>query len=144
MKTYLYTIAIILLFAQCNNQPDLQRVKQEVVDAEKAFEKMTAEKGTAEAFYFFAADSAVIKRGDGELIKGRENIKKYYEDQVGGEATVNWAPDYVDVSASGDLAYTYGKYVWRVKNDTVTNEFKGIFHTVWKRQPDNSWKYVWD
>ena len=23
-------------------------------------------------------------------------------------------------------------------------EYKGIFHTVWKRQSDNSWKYVWD
>lgn len=144
MKRYFYPFVIILVFMRCSSQPDLQKARQEVLDAEKAFQEMTAEKGIAEAFYFFAADSAVIKRGDGELITGRENIKRYYESQAGGEATVTWVPDYVDVAASGDLAYTYGKYVWRVKNDTATDEFKGIFHTVWKRQPDNSWKYVWD
>ena len=143
MKSASYILVFMLLFA-CNHQPDLQKIKQEIVDTEKAFEKMTVEKGIAEAFYFFAADSAVIKRGDGEIIKGRENIKKYYEQLGDGDATVNWAPDFVEVSESGDLAYTYGKYVWQIKTDTSVNEFKGIFHTVWKRQPDNSWKYVWD
>jgi ketosteroid isomerase-like protein len=30
--------------------------------------------------------------------------------------------------------------------DSVGNkkDFKGIFHTVWKKQKDGSWKYVWD
>jgi ketosteroid isomerase-like protein len=23
-------------------------------------------------------------------------------------------------------------------------EYQGVFHTVWKRQPDGTWKYVWD
>lgn len=46
---------------------------------------------------------------------------------------------------SGDLAYTYGKYNFSALS---TNGEKisstGIFHTVWKKQDDGSWKYVWD
>lgn len=135
-------IAAILVVA-CGVPSNQEDVSKEIVETEKAFEKMAAEKSIAEAFYFFAADSAVIKRGD-ELIKGKEAIRAYYQRQANQEATVNWAPDFVDVSASGDLAYTYGKYLWRIKTDTATNEYRGVFHTVWKRQPDNSWKYVWD
>jgi ketosteroid isomerase-like protein len=58
---------------------------------------------------------------------------------------VNWTPDFIEVSADGTLGYTYGKYVWKIKqaNGTI-KELLGIFHTVWKRQPDGSWKYVWD
>jgi ketosteroid isomerase-like protein len=43
------------------------------------------------------------------------------------------------------MAYTYGKYLWKVKDTTgKIQEFKGVFHTVWKRQSDGSWKYGWD
>jgi hypothetical protein len=43
------------------------------------------------------------------------------------------------------MAYTYGKYVWTVRNgeDTVISK-QGVFHTVRKKQKDGSWKYVWD
>ena len=56
-----------------------------------------------------------------------------------------WKPDYVDVSESGDLAYTYGKYTFTSRDSTGRKVVsKGIFHTVWKRQEDGSWKFVWD
>jgi ketosteroid isomerase-like protein len=43
------------------------------------------------------------------------------------------------------MAYTYGKYTWRSKDTANQNaSFSGIFHTVWKRQADGTWKYVWD
>lgn len=105
---------------------------------------MTEEKGIAEAFYFYAAPDAVIKRENDTLIIGKENIRTYYEKKQLINAKVTWAPDFIEVSASADLAYTFGKYVWTVKKDTSVTEHKGIFHTVWKKQPDGSWKYVWD
>jgi ketosteroid isomerase-like protein len=58
---------------------------------------------------------------------------------------VKWSPDFIDVSKEGDMAYTYGKYVWQSPDSTgKMNVSNGIFHTVWKRQVDGSWKYVWD
>ena len=136
---------LTLVFAVSCSQPNKEQFEREVVKTEKAFEKMCSEKGIAEAFYFFADDSATILRQNDTLITGKENIKIYYSNDSYKTAHVNWSPDFVEVSASGDLAYTYGKYIWKTKDKTgKIVEYKGVFHTVWKRQKDNSWKYVWD
>jgi len=51
----------------------------------------------------------------------------------------------VDASETGDMGYTYGKYTWQSKDSSgKVDEAKGVFHTVWKKQKDGSWKYVWD
>lgn len=119
--------------------------EKEIREAEKAFEKMAAEKGIAQAFYFYADDNAVIKREKDTLIKGKDGIRNYHGTQNLKNTTVNWTPDFVSVSEDGTMAYTYGKYVWKVKEaNGKIKEHKGVFHTVWKRQKDGSWKYVWD
>ena len=43
------------------------------------------------------------------------------------------------------MAYTYGEYEF-TSLDTLgkSKVSKGIFHTVWKRQGDGTWKYVYD
>jgi ketosteroid isomerase-like protein len=144
LKGIIFLFSGVILIA-CAEPKNTEALKGEITESEKAFEKMAAEKGIAEAFYFFADDNAVIKRENDTLIVGKDNIKAYYEPRDDKNTTVNWAPDFVEVSKDGTLAYTYGKYIWKVKNDTgAIVEYKGVFHTVWKRQKDNSWKYVWD
>lgn len=138
-------VPVILLCTMCVHSKSKEEINNEIFQTEKAFEKMTSEKSIAEAFYNFADNNAVIKRENDTLISGKENIKIYYEKKNAKNAIVNWTPDFIYVSDCGNLAYTYGKYVWKVKRDNgETVEYKGIFHTVWKRQSDNSWKYVWD
>jgi ketosteroid isomerase-like protein len=144
MKTIIFVSISVLLITSCA-QVDKEEIKKEIFQAEKAFEKMAAEKGIAEAFYYFAADSAVIKRENDTLIVGKDNIKMYYSKSDDKNTTVNWTPDYIDVSDCNSLAYTYGKYVWKIKNqEGAITEYKGVFHTVWKKQKDGNWKYVWD
>jgi len=144
MKRILNLLVIVVFATSCHQYADKEEIKNEIFQAEKAFEMMTSEKSVAEAFYYFADKNAVIKRENDTLIKGKENIKIYYEKNI-NNATVNWTPDYIDVSDCGTLGYTYGKYVWKIKNkEGIITEYKGIFHTVWKKQKDNTWKYVWD
>lgn len=145
MKLLITALFVLLLLSSCNWKNDNSRIKQEISNTEKSFEKMCTEKGIAEAFYFFADDSAIIKRENDTLIIGKENIKKYYNNDFYKTASVMWSPDFIDISTDGTLAYTYGKYIWTTKDEKGNRvEFKGVFHTVWKRQKDNSWKYVWD
>jgi ketosteroid isomerase-like protein len=145
MKSTILLIPVILLFAAGAHSQSKEELKKEILQTEKAFEKMTSEKGIAEAFYHFADKNAVIKRENDTLITGNENIKIYYQKKGLKDAIVNWTPDFIDVSESGDLGYTYGKFTWMIKGDDgKIVEYKGVFHTVWKRQNDNSWKYVWD
>ena len=115
------------------------------MQAEKSFEKMAAEKGIAEAFWYYADSNAVIKRDNDTLIVGKENIRRFYSADFYKSAKVEWTPDHIDVSENGDMAWTYGKYLWlSTDSNGVRKEFRGVFHTVWKKQKDGSWKYVWD
>ena len=144
MKTIIYISTCVLLSLSCQQSVDKEEIKKEIYQAEKAFEKMTKEKGIAEAFYFFADENAVIKREHDTLIIGKENIRIYYDVNRNKNATVNWTPDFIDVSDCGTLGYTYGKFAWKIETPDSMFEYKGIFHTVWKKQKDNNWKYVWD
>lgn len=138
----------LLFFLACEPQkelPDPAKLKQEIVDAEAAFAKMAADKGIAEAFYTFAAEDAVIKRQNDTLIMGRAAIRQYYNAPFYQSAKVEWKPDFVEVSTQGDLAYTYGKFTWSSQDSTgKVSKTSGVFHTVWQRQVDGKWKYVWD
>lgn len=139
---FIYTLCILVAFGQKPKSREL--TKAEIYKTEKAFEKMVADKEIAEAFYFFADENAVILRANDSIIKGKENIKKFYSTKP-TKATINWTPDFIEVSGDGTLGYTYGKYVWKLKKDDGTlSESKGVFHTVWKKQADGTWKYVWD
>lgn len=148
MKKSNLLIFIMFLLLSCNSKTEIQSqmaLNEEVLKAEDDFKNLSQSKGIAEAFYTFADENAVIKRENESLIRGKENIKKYYENPNYKNAFVTWKPDFVEVSKDGEMAYTYGKYVWTF-TDSVGNkkDFKGLFHTVWKKQKDGSWKYVWD
>ena len=135
-----------LILASCQpSAPELEKLRKEIYETEKAFEASVAEHGIAHAFYNFAADSAVIKRAKDSLIQGREGIKNYYMDPRYKNASVAWTPDFIEVSADGSMGYTYGKYHWKMTNEHgEIEEFTGVFHTIWKKQQDGTWKYVWD
>jgi len=100
--------------------------------------------GVQKAFVYFAADSAMILRHS-QLLKGKEAIRLQYESFPRKGSRLEWVPDFADVSVSGDLGYTYGKYTL-TSTDSVGQVTKneGVFHTVWKRQSDGKWRFVWD
>ncbi len=136
-----------LLFYSCKTGTSniREQAKKEIAKAEKDFEKMAGEKGIAEAFWYYADSSAVIRRGGDSVIKGKEGIKKFYSADYFKTAAVKWSPDFVDAAEKGDLGYTFGKYTWEAKDTSgKLTQAKGIFHTVWKKQKDGTWKYVWD
>lgn len=133
-----------MLLLSCRHAVDPDVVGSEVREVEKAFEKMVSEKGMEEAFYHFAGDNAVILRGNDSLIYGKEGIKHYYQMNSNPAARLSWTPDYINVSECGTLAYTYGIYIYSVRDSAGRiKERSGVFHTVWQKQ-NNEWKYVWD
>lgn len=135
-----------MLLISCNPKENLtEKWKKEIMDAEVAFSKLVQEEGMQKGFLTYAADDVVVKRGE-ELIIGIDSLKKSYTDEKKSETiNLSWKPDFVAVSSSGDLGYTYGKYRY-ITTDSVgdTTTQTGIFHTVWKRQEDGEWRFVWD
>ena len=139
--------AIFCLTVSCNKKPipDLSaKAKEEILKAEKDFAASAAQNGVSAAFLEYAAENAVISRSD-TTIRGKVAIKAYMESNAVDDMKLEWDPEYVDAAKSGELGYTYGPYRFSAK-DSEGNpiESKGTFHTVWKKQEDGKWKFVWD
>ena len=105
---------------------------------------MAQEKGLIKAFEFYAAENGVIKRGK-TIVEGKKAIREWYEKDVRPNETLTWKPTFVNVSTAGDMAYTYGDFVFTYQDSLgLKKENKGIFHTVWQRQEDGTWRFVYD
>ena len=147
MKSPVIFSLLILLAGSCNNHPSADRniAKAEIIKAEEDFARMVADSGIAKAFVHFADNDAVILRGN-RLIPGIDSISRYFGSQLyPADASLIWTPDFVDVASSCDLGYSYGRYTYTATDTSGTIiSSEGIFHTVWKRGPDRSWKFVWD
>ena len=143
-------IAIVAnLLCSCGNpQPagSIEDWKKEIIQTEQDFAQMAADSGIRNAFLNYAAEDAVLMRNN-SIVSGKNGIGAFFDNQPMDEASISleWKPDFVDVSASGDLGYTYGKFVFTLTDSSgQKNESTGIFHTVWKRQADGTWRFVWD
>lgn len=119
--------------------------KNEILLTEMDFAQMVADEGIPKAFLYYADEDAVLMRNN-QLIIGKGAIKKRYSSlEKDPDISLSWKADFVDVSSSGDLGYTYGEYTYSYKDEMGnTQTEKGIFHTVWKRQENGDWRFVWD
>jgi ketosteroid isomerase-like protein len=148
MKKYLGIAILLIVVVGC--QPaakkagNLSQYKDEILQTEKEFEKMAADSGLPAAFSHYVADSGVVNVQD-SLFIGPKAVYKFYQRLKHNDMSLKWTPDFVDVSGCGDLGYTYGHFIFSYKDSTGTwRQSKGIFHTVWKRQTDGNWRFVWD
>ncbi|WP_436515613.1 YybH family protein [Ekhidna sp. To15] len=145
---HLSTIAFFALsLISCTpkaEQSKMEAWKNEIMQVETDFARMAQEKGISPAFRAFAAEEVALLRG-GELVIGKEALDATYSNERNPNVSLTWTPDFIDVSNSGDMAYTYGNYVFS-RRDSLGNVSSdtGVFHTVWKRQKDGKWKFVWD
>lgn len=141
-------VAFALLATGCNKQAAAGASDPAAVQtAIKADEKKWNEDFKAknlEGLLSHYADDAYLAAG-GPAANGSTDIRKQYTDALSDNYfSVEFASDKIDVS--GDLAYSRGhfteKHQDRKSGNVVTET--GSFLTVYKKQPDGSWKAVED
>ena len=103
-----------------------------VVAAERAFAARGGEIGWVAAFREYAAPDGLI--GD---FQSAPEAMAATPDQ--GARNLFWWPVYAGVSRSGDLGFTTGPF----SGDEMRTP-RGQYFTVWRRQADGSWKWIWD
>jgi len=111
---------------------------------EGEFMQAAAERGSQGYLSYYADDAVEVPNG-APLIQGKANIAKTmgFLDQKDNHLT--WTPVGADISASGDLGYTYGTYEFRSKDkDGKPLVDHGKYTSIWKKQKDGSWKVVLD
>jgi len=118
--------------------------KAELFTAERQFAQASAAHGTAGWLASFAEDAAIFP-ADAEIVAGIAAIRKQYEATGFTPAGLTWTPKFADVSASGELGYTYGTWQWQgAARDGKPVMRTGKYLTVWRKQADGSWKVVAD
>lgn len=135
---------LCLVAISCNQSTPSDELIKQVRETELLFDKYAQEVGLKNAFLKYADDQAVLARNN-KIIKGKEAIAAYFDAGDFSNIVLTWKPDFVEVAISGDLAYTYGNYRYTKIDSTGHKSMNsGIFHTVWKKQADGTWKFVYD
>ena len=146
MNRFLFVIAILILFASCKNTGKKGSkadafAKMEMMNADREFSKMSAEKGMKNAFIEYLDSNGVLLRANRLPIAGADAID-FLIQQNDTDYTLTWEPRNGTVAQSGELGYTYGIYALRPsRKDTI---IYGTYVSIWKKQKDGSWKYVLD
>lgn len=111
---------------------------------ETEFMKAASEKGSQGYMSYYADDAVEVPNG-APLIQGKAEIAKGMAFLDDKNNSLLWTPVGADISASGDLGYTYGTFEFRSKDKEGKPVVQhGKYTSIWKRQKDGSWKVVLD
>lgn len=103
-----------------------------IVAAELAFSRAARERGQWTAFRQFAAPGALLHGANGPF-----EILPWLATQTDPPAAVQWEPRVVVMTCDGALAVSKGRF-------TEPDGTVGNFVTVWERQPDGEYRYIFD
>jgi uncharacterized protein (TIGR02246 family) len=139
-------IALQLIMAQACQPATQTAVSSDVLmEMDRRFSVATREQGAEGWTSFFAEDGIMLPEGSAAL-RGKEAIHKAMEPffSVPGNS-LEWDPEWAEISDSGDLGYTVGSSVLKsTDQDGNPTSKDGKYLTVWKRQADGSWKVTVD
>lgn len=105
-----------------------------VIAAERAFAGAASQGGWVEAFEAYSADDALIIAA--QPISAHQSLAGI-DPANRGDTSLTWAPEFAGISRGGDIGFTTGPY-------NGGGAAFGQYFTVWRRQADGSWKWIYD
>lgn len=110
---------------------------RQLLQADSAFAALSLAQGAKAAFVAYAAEAAMAFGGGAQFTEGRDAIGANFDNFPAG-AQLAWWPVGAELAGSGDLGCTVGE-----ASIASLNHYSKYL-TIWKRQTDNSWKFVAD
>lgn len=132
---------LIGLFASCAiKKQDLRSAaEKEIIETDLAMSQLSTNIGFYKSLLLYAEDSVIIpKAGILPMVGKKEVASAWLLKQ--DFTTLTWKPFRAEASQSGDLGYSFG-YATFVGKDTTTYT---NYCTIWKKQTDGKWKFVYD
>jgi ketosteroid isomerase-like protein len=131
-------LAALAPFASAAEPASQAALQEQVAAAERAFAKTMADRDFA-AFQQFLADETVFFGGPDKVNRGKQAVaaawKAFYD---GPSAPFSWAPESVEVLASGTLAHSSGP----VRDPS--GKLIGQFNSIWRLESPGTWRVVFD
>ncbi len=153
MKTKLLLLLLVAVCGRAEASASPEELRRGLAATERAFCADAARLGIADAFLAHMADSCFLPDSLGlgraeyaaSVQAARAKAGAAYNPGPNPNIELVWSPLRVEVSDDGTLGYTWGRYEFRSKGkDGKVDTSRGIYLTIWRRQADGSWKFVFD
>ena len=148
MKPILLAV-LVLAIAACNvreskmtsHPVNLDSIKQVLMKADKDFSDLSKVKGRNFSFLEYMDKDVTFLRDNGMPLLGKDTMQKRFAVRPDTSYVLTWKPLFADVASSGDLGYSYGRWLLVT---TTNDSSEGTYCTIWKSDSAGNWKYVLD
>lgn len=124
---------------------------QDTADARAAIEAANArfleafKRGDKAGMVANYADDAIVMMPNEEAWRGRDGLDRGFGGFLSQMSFKDGSATTADVVLAGDLAVETGTFAWTLQPKAGPEiKDKGKYLTVWRRQPDGTWKIVRD
>jgi len=142
VRLSVFAFACGLFFPAAAQQQSAKDDLAQMVATERAFSRLSEEKGTRDAFAAFIADDGILFRP--RAVLGKKWMQEHPLPPSKNRPLLTWEPIFAAISGSGDLGYTTGPWQYKTDIKDAKASAFGNFMTVWKKQADGDWKFVLD
>lgn len=137
IQLVLTCLSLLMACAVSAQEPDLEQLRQQVEDTERAFASTMSERDH-DAFTSFLSDETIFFSGETPL-RGKQQVtdawKPYFQEPG---APFSWEPQMVVVLDSGTLALSTGPVRDPDGKQVAT------FNSIWRLDPDGTWQIIFD
>ncbi len=138
-------IACLTVLSACNAKPDMKQEEQKLMETSRAWSRV-AQSGDVDATLAYWADDAIVIQPGQEVARGRESQRRMLEGMKKLPGfSISWEPLEARLSDGGDMGYLIERTTMKMNGPDgkpVTQQFRAV--TIWRKQPDGSWKNVVD
>jgi uncharacterized protein (TIGR02246 family) len=147
MKAIFAFLAMALIILSCGNQNevDIQKEEEALMKLSRDWSDLVQTRDIDTIMHGWADDAVMMAPGFPPL-KGKDAIRAYVENGFKTPGfNIKWEPLEVYVSENADMAYMIERNEIIV-NDSLGNPVPSYNKTVtvWRKQPDGTWKNVID
>ena len=137
LLTLFCCLALAVSCAARADDVDLTKAVDSLVEAEKGYAKLGAEKGFRAASLANLSDDAVV------FAPRMTNGKKFWQ-EAKEDPFITWRPIFASIARSAELGYTTGPSEYRnARSDKEPAAF-GHFVSIWQKYAKGTWKVVVD
>lgn len=146
MKSIYLFILFSVFFVACNEATvDTKAEGEKLMQLSRDWSKVAQTDSVDKALSYWADDAVVMIPGQ-EAIKGKQAIREMVEGTKNIPGfKISWEPLSASVSKTGDMAYLIEENQVSFQDSTgktITEYNKAV--TIWRKDPDGSWKNVVD
>jgi len=153
MKKIFVPMLVAAAVSACNMnnsaaKVDVAKEQQALMNTDKEWSKMAGDLGLSKTLDAHYADEIVDLSPGMPALVGKVAVDQAVAADTGKSMTndkgLSWIPEKAEVAKSGEMGFTWGRWIFKGNMSGADTTMYGVYSTVWEKQTDGSWKAVVD